>query len=252
VGTDNLIAVVSAVIWLALTGAAVVTVCIRKLRKRHVPAVLILLTFVFLPLGLGFGIAGQTTRAPGEVSLGGAVWAVALFGMVPLIVLLIDKRFRPVLTALVLVYFFALLLEYFTDLYWSNGTSKNFSIPLSHLDALYFALGTLTTGTGNISAISETSRRIQTAQMGIDFLIIGFIIALLVARYSTLFDRSRRGLPPGGATAAEPAPSSDRGEPSPDAIKPNHPGADHPPDEHAAPEETAGTKSPPGRSTPPG
>ena len=125
-------------------------------------------------------------------------------------------------------------------------------MPLSHFDAFYFALGTLTTGTGNISAISETSRRIQTAQMGIDFLLIGFIVALLVARYSTLFDRSRRGLPPGGTTAAGPARSSDRGEPSPDAIKPNDPGTDHSPDEHAAPEETAGTQSPPGRPTPPG
>jgi len=258
VGTDHLIAVVSAVVWLALTGAAVVTFFIaffiKKLRKRHVPTVLILVAFlVFLPMVAGFGIASATTRAPGENPLGSDVYLVALFGIVPLIVLLIAERFRPVLTALVLVYCFAFLLEIFTGLYWSYGTSKNFSIPLSHLDALYFALGTLTTaGTGNISAISETSRRIQTAQMGIDFLLIGFIVALLVARYSTLFDRSQRGLPPGGATTAEPARSSDRGKPSPDAIKPNHPGAYQPPDEHAAPEEKAGTKSPPGRPTPPG
>lgn len=251
-GTDNLIAAVSLAVWLALAVAAFVTLFITRLRKRRVPAVLISVAFlVVFPLGFGFGIAGQTTSTPGGVSLGSGVYVVALFGMVPLTVLLVRRQFRPVLTALVLVYLFALLLEIFTFLYWSNGTSKNFSIPLSHLDALYFALGTLTTGTGNISAISETSRRIQTAQMGIDFLLIGFIVALLVARYSALFDRSRRGLPPGGATAAEPAPSSDRGEPSPDAIKPNQPSADRP-DEHTAPEETAGTQSPPGRPTPPG
>jgi hypothetical protein len=252
-GTDNLIAAVSLAVLLALVGAAFVTLFIRRLRKRRVPAVLILVAFlVVFPLGFGFGIAGQTTSAPGGVSLGGGVYVIALFGMVPLTVLLVRRQFRPVLTALVLVYLFALLLEIFTFLYWSNGTSKNFSIPLSHLDALYFALGTLTTGTGNISAISETSRRIQTAQMGIDFLLIGFIVALLVARYSALFDRSRRGLPPGGTTAAELALSSDMGEPSPDAIKPNQPSADRTPDEHAAPEETAGTKPPPGRPTPPG
>ena len=252
-GTDSLIAAVSVVAWWALIGAAVVTFFIRKLRKRHVPTVLILVAFlVFVPIGLGFGFASETTRAPGGTSLGSDVREIALLGIVPLIGLLIGKRFRPVLTALVLVYFFALLLETFTDLYWQYGTSKNFSIPLSHLDALYFALGTLTTGTGNISAISETSRRIQTAQLGIDFLLIGFIVALLVARYSTLFDRSPRGLPPGGATAAEPARSSDRGEPSPDAIKPNRPGADHRSDEHAAPEETAAQSLRPGSPSRPG
>ena len=251
--TGKLIFVVSAVAWLALTVAGLVTLCIRELRKRRVPNVLFLVAFlVFFPMAFGFGIATENTRAPGDVSLDSILWTVTIFGIVPLIGLLRAERFRPVLTALVLVYSFVFLLEIFTDLYWSNGTSKNFSIPLSHLDALYFALGTLTTGTGNISAISETSRRIQTAQMGIDFLLIGFIVALLVARYSTLFDRSRRGLPPGGATTAGPACSSDRGEPSPDAIKPNDPGADHSPDEHAAPEETAGTQSPPGRPTPPG
>jgi hypothetical protein len=253
VGTYYLISVVSGAAWLALTIFAVGTVLKRDLRKRHVPSVLLLVAFlVFLPVGGGFGIASETTRAPGGVSLGNDLWLVAILGIVPLIVLLLAERFRPVLTGLVLVYFFVILLEIFTQLYWSYGTSKNFSIPLSHLDALYFALGTLTTGTGNISAISETSRRFQTAQMGIDFLLIGFIVALLVARYSTLFGRSRRGLPPGGATAAGPAHSSDRGGPSPDAIKPNDPGTVLSLDEHAAPEETAGTKSPPGRPTPPG
>jgi hypothetical protein len=267
VGTDALIARVSLVVFAALAVAAAVTaimayfmgklrerhVFIRKLRERHVPGRLAAAAFlVVVPIALGFGIASETTRAPALVSLGNDLYVLVLYGFVPLIWQLFKRQFRPGLTALVLVYFFALLLEIFTDLYWSYGTIKNFSIPLSHLDALYFTLGTLTTGTGNISAISETSRRIQTAQMGIDFLLIGFIVALLLARYSTLFDRSRRGSPPGSATAAEPAHSSDRGEPSPDAIKPNHPGADHPPDEHAAPEGTAGTKSPLDRPAPPG
>jgi hypothetical protein len=37
-----------------------------------------------------------------------------------------------------------------------------------------------------------------------------------------LFDRSHRGLPPGGATAAEPAPRSDGSEQSPDASVARH------------------------------
>jgi hypothetical protein len=100
---------------------------------------------------------------------------------------------------------FALLLEIFSALYWAYGTKKNFSFPLSHLDAFYFALGTLTTaGTGNIVAISETSRWIQAAQLGLDLLLVVFIVALVMARYSALFNGAKRVLPSGGAPAPEP------------------------------------------------
>jgi hypothetical protein len=267
VGTDALLITrVSLVVFAALAVAAAVTaimayfmselgerhVFVRELGERHVPGRLAAAAFlVVLPIVVGFGLASETTRAPELVSLSNDIWVLVIFGFVPLVWQVRKRQFRPWLTALVLAYFLALLLEIFTDLYWSYGTSKNFTIPLSHLDAFYFTLGTLTTGTGNISAISETSRGIQTAQMGFDFLLIGFILALLITRYSTLFDRPRRGLPP-GLVPLEPAHSSDRGEPSPDAITPNHPGADHPPGEHAPPEETAGTKSPPARPAPPG
>lgn len=217
--TANLIAVVSVAVLLALLVAAAAALAIGKLRRRHVPGRLAGAAFVVLyPVALGFGIAAETTRAPGGVSVGNAVYGLVVFAILPLIALAISRRFRPVVTALVLGYGFAILLEFFSDLYWSYGTSRNFSIPLSHLDAFYFALGTLTTGTGNISAISETSRRIQTAQMVIGLVFIGFVVALVMARYSTLLDRSHRILPPGGS-----------GEPSPDAIVPDHPG-DQPPD----------------------
>ncbi|MBO0808091.1 MAG: two pore domain potassium channel family protein [Actinobacteria bacterium] len=67
------------------------------------------------------------------------------------------------------------------------GTTRNFTIRLSHLDSFYFALGTLSTaGTGNISAISETTRRLQAAQMGVDLILIGFVVTLFLARYSAL------------------------------------------------------------------
>ena len=52
------------------------------------------------------------------------------------------------------------------------------------------ALGTLTAaGTGNISAISETARGIQSLQMVLDLVIIGFVAALILARYSNLLSR---------------------------------------------------------------
>jgi hypothetical protein len=231
VSTANLVAVVSFAVLLALL---VVAAGARAIGMRHVPDRLATTAFVVLyPIVLGFGIAAETTRAPSGVSLSNAAGVLVVFAILPLIALAISPRFRPWVTALVLAYGFAMLLEIFTLVYWSHGTSKNFSIPLSHLDAFYFALGTLTTGTGSISAISETSRRIQTTQMVIDLVFIGFVVALVMARYSTLFGRSHRALPPGGI-----------GEPAPDATEPDDPRADQPPDEYRSTEETADTPPP--------
>jgi hypothetical protein len=105
-------------------------------------------------------------------------------------------RFRPVITALFLTYVFSLILQLFSYMYWSYGTIRNFNIDLSHLDSFYFVLGTLTTaGTGNISAISETARGLQTLQMAFDFILIGFVVVLILTRYSNLFDRPQSRQP---------------------------------------------------------
>jgi Ion channel len=57
--------------------------------------------------------------------------------------------------AIELFHGFSVLLVVFSTLYWSYGTSANFSEPLTRLDAIYFSVGTLSTaGTGNISAVS--------------------------------------------------------------------------------------------------
>lgn len=132
----------------------------------------------------------------GGSRLSGAAYVVILIAILPLIWLAASRRFRPVVAALVLAYGFAVLLETFTLVHWSHGSSRDFSMPLSHFDAFYFALGTLTTGSGNVSAISEASRRIQTTQMVIDLVFIGFIVALLMARYSALLDRRPDPVPP--------------------------------------------------------
>lgn len=105
-------------------------------------------------------------------------------------------RFRPIATTLVLVLLFSLILQLFSYMYWAYGATSDFSVSLSHLDAFYFSLGTLTTaGTGNISAISETARRLQSLQMGIDFILIGFVVVLVLTRYSNLLDRPQRPKP---------------------------------------------------------
>ena len=55
------------------------------------------------------------------------------------------------LTAFFLAYLFSLILQLFSYIYWTYGTTKNFSVNLTHFDSFYFALGTLTTvGSGTI------------------------------------------------------------------------------------------------------
>jgi hypothetical protein len=97
-------------------------------------------------------------------------------------------RLRLVATGLLLVYVFSLLVQFFSYIYWSYGTQENFSRPLSHLDSVYFTIGTLTTaGTGSLNAISETSRGLQTVQMTIDVVLMVFVVGLVVARFASHF-----------------------------------------------------------------
>jgi hypothetical protein len=114
---------------------------------------------------------------------------IVLFGFVPLVVTCFF-RFRPVLTALLIAYVFSQILQLFSYIYWTYGTKQNFSVHLSHLDSLYLALGTLTTGgTGNVAAISETARRIQMLEMFLGLAVLAFAVTLVVSRYSTHFER---------------------------------------------------------------
>ena len=70
----------------------------------------------------------------------------------------------------------------FSYLYWEYGTTKEFHINLTHFDAFYFTIGTLSTGTGNISAISTTSRALQTVQMITDFILIVLVAGAIFGR----------------------------------------------------------------------
>jgi Ion channel len=101
-------------------------------------------------------------------------------------------RFRPAWATVWLCLTLSLVLQLFSYVYLAHGTTKDFSVRLTHLDAFYFALGTFTTaGTGNISPISETARGLQALQMGLDFLLIAVVVVLATARYTSLLDRSK-------------------------------------------------------------
>jgi hypothetical protein len=95
-------------------------------------------------------------------------------------------------TALMLLFGFSSLVGNFSILYWSYGTTVNFSEYLTRLDAVYFAVGTLTTaGTGNISAVSQLARGLQGLQMALDIGFILFAVALAVAEISAQMRRRR-------------------------------------------------------------
>ncbi len=161
-------------------------------RKRHIAFNLGITAYILLwPVYLWF-LQFQLTERNGLNAWYLAnliVIQITLTGITPLVIQCF-LPFRPVLTTIQLLYVFNLVLQFFSYAYWSYGSTRNFSAELTHLDSFYFALGTLTTaGTGNISAISETARRFQTFQMLIDFVLIGFVVALIVARYSSFFRR---------------------------------------------------------------
>jgi hypothetical protein len=91
-----------------------------------------------------------------------------------------------------LINIFFLIIIDFGYLYWGFGTRANFNITLSHFDAIYFALGTLTTvGAGSIEATSETARVIQSAQMFIDVALVLFAAGLIIGRASSMSSKRR-------------------------------------------------------------
>lgn len=82
-----------------------------------------------------------------------------------------------------LAFTFSTLLVNFTAMYWSLGgkAGHGFNERLTHLDALYYAVGTLTTaGTGSITALSTRARTYATVQMGLDFVLVAITLAVIL------------------------------------------------------------------------
>lgn len=92
------------------------------------------------------------------------------------------KRFTFV-TLASLMNIVSLILTDFSVLYWLYGTNANFGKTLSRLDAVYFALGTMTTaGTGSIAPASQLARGLVSAQMAVDFIFLATVVSLAVTR----------------------------------------------------------------------
>jgi hypothetical protein len=67
--------------------------------------------------------------------------------------------------------------------YWHIGTAKNFGQSLTHLDATYFTVGTLTTtGTGTISPQSQSARLLVTVQYAVDLVFLAVVLSVFAGR----------------------------------------------------------------------
>jgi len=214
VGTNGWGSATAVALGLILAIGAVVTLFLRRGRPARYLAVT---AYVLLfPVHLWFWQFELTGRTPNGTISGYYIWEnsviqILLLGIVPLVVSCF-YQFRPVLTAFFLVYLFSLVLQLFSYIYWAAGTTKNFNTSLTHFDSFYFALGTLTTaGSGTISVTSETARHIQALQMTLDLLLIGFAVALILSRYTTLFSKPRPPFPwPWYVEPTPPPPRADR------------------------------------------
>lgn len=114
---------------------------------------------------------------------------VAVFGLVALAnIVAIIAQHRGVIRSptgiyVDLAYYLVVFIWMFSLVYWAYGTAKNFSVPLTRLDALYFTIGTLSSaGTGNLAPASQLARGIQTLQMILDLGFILVAVTLVVAR----------------------------------------------------------------------
>jgi hypothetical protein len=93
------------------------------------------------------------------------------------------------IVALAIVNNLVVITVLFAALYWAIGTTANFTFELSRVDAIYFALGTLTTaGTGTIAPTSGFARAFVSGQLILDLLFAGVAVTLAVARWSEKSD----------------------------------------------------------------
>jgi hypothetical protein len=221
-------AVTGAIGLILLFGAAIVRFVWRK--ARIALYLFIAGYIVFLPIRLWFfqfelRIRGSSISLAYIVEV--VIIQIILFGILPLFVSCFF-RFRPLLTGILLAYVLSLLLQFFSYAYWTYGTKQNFNVSLSHLDSFYFALGTLTTaGTGSISATSETARGYQALQMGLDIVLVGFVVVVILARYTTLLSKSTQpGVASETPTSLTPPKEANTNKivtPPPEKAEPAHP-----------------------------
>lgn len=88
---------------------------------------------------------------------------------------------RGTRVALLAAHAVVLLVGWFSTIYYCYGAEQNWSIRLTHWDAIMVTIGTLTTaGTSGIDAISETARRLMALQMVLDTVLVTVMLAFVL------------------------------------------------------------------------
>lgn len=130
-------------------------------------------------------LSAPVLSVPVEAVLIGAIlaWAIAK--------LFLEKKERPAVVLLTLLVFIWAFVGAFAVLYYAGGgkTDANFICgqsvcQLSRWGAMYFTIGTLTSGTGNLLAVHD-GRAIQGTQMVLDVAVILFAVTAIVSRFVT-------------------------------------------------------------------
>lgn len=161
--------------------------------------VIVILNFVIICLWIiVVAVFGLSEKQTSTFSSPGLLVEFALVIAAPLVlagILLLRSTVSIGLILAVLASGVIAALVSFSSAYWQIGTTANFNVQLTHFDSWYFALGMFTTaGTGNIVAISDRAREIQTLQMFFDMTIVVFVAGILVSRFSEgLHSRRRNG-----------------------------------------------------------
>jgi hypothetical protein len=149
--------------------------------SRAIVVVALLFAFINMPQGAASDIL---------VVLGFAV--VGLVSIVFMVVKYKDPARSSPNIYVELIYYLTVFIAMFSVLYWNYGSRSNFNIQLTHWDAVYFTIGTLSTaGTGNIVATSEVTREIQGLQMLLDLGFLLVAVTLVINRFASLKSESK-------------------------------------------------------------
>jgi hypothetical protein len=105
-----------------------------------------------------------------------------------------ERKMTPAALLVDLIVTFAAFVGSFAYLYYDEGTGRAFSQDLSRLDAVYFAVGTVSTaGTGNINALSEGARATQLAEMLLAMVLVIVAGGFVLVRYmAPMMEKSRK------------------------------------------------------------
>jgi hypothetical protein len=130
-----------------------------------------------------------------EGPIAGALYIFTILVMANFVVkAAMDARATVRDIAELVLYLLSLVLVDSALLYYTSGTTKNWSQHLSHFDAIFVSIGTLTTaGTSGISAKSTLAHGLLTGQMIVDFVAVTFVIGAALQRLTPRTPSDRVG-----------------------------------------------------------